>query len=217
MSVGIGDLRYKGLMEHLSSNQVALIGTAALLIGGFFGWLGRGLGFVLHRWWTDSPKQERATYLNTVADLATKLRAHGMTLDEVRKLEEVVQNPSVQSSPAAMHVFEQVSADADSTEPVRFHSNMAMKMRTGAAYDVAEAKLNQALMDLRLLIGEQEWECVETAQEHWKAYRRALEDWALREWDGGTGATLAMAFVGLSETDRRADEIRSQVKERAAR
>ena len=204
-------------MEHFSSNQVALIGTASLLIGGFIGWLGRGAGFVLKRWWTGSPKQERATYLNTVADLGAKLRAHGMTMAEVQKLEEVVQNPSIQSSSAANQVVEQLSADADEAEPEAFQSNMAMKMRTGAAYEVAEAKLNQALMDLRLLVGELEWECVEKAQQYWQGYRRALEDWALREWDGGTGATLAMALIGMAETERRADEIRAQVKERAKR
>lgn len=204
-------------MGHLASNQVALLGTAALLVGGFIGWLGRGAGFVLKRWWTGSPKQERATYLNTVADLGAKLRAHGMTMDEVRKLEEVVQNPSVQSSSTANQVVEQLSADADDAEPEAFQSNMAMKMRTSAAYEVAEAKLNQALMDLRLLVGEHEWECIEKAQRHWRAYRSALEDWALREWDGGTGATLAMAFIGMAETERRADEIRAQVKERAGR
>jgi len=204
-------------MEHLTSNQVALIGTAALLIGGFIGWLGRGAGFVLKRWLTGSPKQERATYLNTVADLGAKLRAHGMTMDEVQKLEDAVQNPSVQSSSTANQVVKQLSAEADDAEPEAFQSNMAMKMRTDAAYEVAEAKLKQALMDLRLLVGEHEWVCVETAQGHWQAYRRALEDWALREWDGGTGATLAMQLIGMAETERRADEIRAQVKERADR
>lgn len=204
-------------MDHLSSNQAALIGTAALLVGGFIGWLGRGAGFVIKRWWTGSPKQDHATYLNTVADLGAKLRVHGMTMDEVRKLEQVVQNPSVQSSSTANEVVEQLAADADDAEPEAFQSNMAMKMRTGAAYEVAEAKLNQALMDLRLLVGEHEWECVEEAQGHWQAYRRGLENWALREWDGGTGATLAMAFVGMAETERRADEIRAQVRDRADR
>ncbi|MCL6740577.1 hypothetical protein LZ518_05455 [Sphingomonas sp. RB56-2] len=204
-------------MEDLTANQVALISTAALLFGGFLGWLGRGAGFVLKRLLTGSPKQERATYLNTVADLGAKLRAHGMTIQEVRKLEDAVQNPSLESSSTANQVVEQLSAEADDSEPEAFQSNMAMKMRTSAAYEVAEAKLNQALMDLRLLVGEHEWECVEAAQGHWQAYRGALEDWALREWDGGTGATLAMQLVGMAETERRADEIAAQVKERASR
>jgi hypothetical protein len=102
-------------------------------------------------------------------------------------------------------------------EPEVFHSNLAMKARTGAAYSVAEAKLDQALMDLHLLVGDKEWACTERAQEHWRAYRSALEDSALCEYEGGTHATLAMALVGLAETERRTEEILAQVKDRAAR
>jgi uncharacterized protein YecT (DUF1311 family) len=194
---------------------VTLLIAVAGIAGAFIVWLGKGGTFLLTRWWTGSPKQERATYLNSVVDLGAKLRAHGMTLEEVRKLEEVVQNPSVQDSKAASQVTEDILGD--SSEPEAFQSNMAMKMRAGAAYEVAEAKLEQALMDFRLLIDEHEWEHIEKAQEHWRAYRACLEDAALREYAGGTHATLAMSLVGMAETERRADEIRAQVKERTER
>jgi uncharacterized protein YecT (DUF1311 family) len=204
-------------MDNLTAQQVTLLIAASGIVGGFIGWLGKGVTFLLTRWWTGSPKQERATYLNSVADLAGKLRANGMTWDEVRQFEAVVQNPSVQSSLAATQVVEQLSADADAIEPEAFQNNVAMKMRMSAAYEVANAKLNQALMDLRLLMGGAEWEQMEEAQKHWKAYRDGLECSALHEYEGGTNATLAMAFVGMAETERRADEIRAQVKERARR
>lgn len=58
---------------------------------------------------------------------------------------------------------------------------------------------------------------MEKAQEHWQAYRSCLEGAALMEYEGGTHATLAMAFVGMAETERRADEVRAQVKDRAGR
>ncbi|HZC38182.1 MAG TPA: lysozyme inhibitor LprI family protein [Sphingomicrobium sp.] len=204
-------------MEHLTANQITLLLAAVGLVSGSIGWLGRGLSFLLVRWWTGTPKQEQATYLNTVADLGAKLRSHGMSIDEVRQLSDAVQNPSIESSAAANTVVEQLSADADASEPDAFQTNAAMKMRTSAAYEVAEAELNQALMDLRLLVGEHEWECVQKAQEHWRAYRRALEEWTLRQWEGGTGAGLAAGLVGMAETERRADEIRAQVEQRASR
>lgn len=68
-----------------------------------------------------------------------------------------------------------------------------------------------------LLIGEHEFELLAAAQEKWRDYRRAIEDCALREFEGGTHATLAMALAGLSETERRTDEIKAQVAERGAR
>ena len=207
---------YTVRMDDLTANQVALIGTAALFVGGFLGWIGRGVGFVLSRWWTGSKKQDHAAYLNSVADLAAKMRANGMTIDEVRQFEETMQNPSVAASQGASGVVEQFAADEDH-EPMAFQSNVAMKARAGTAYGVADAQLDQALMDLRLLIGEHEWEHIKKAQAHWREYRSALEDAALREYEGGTHATLAMTMVGLAETERRAAEIRAQVIERSAR
>lgn len=202
-------------MDNLTANQMALIGIAAGLMGGVLGWIGRGASFVLKRWFSGSKQQERAAYLNAVADLGAKMRSHGMTLDEVRRLESMMQAPSIAGSNAVTGVVEQLAADQD--EPEAFQSNAAMKMRTGAAYEVAEARLYQALMDLQLLMDEREWECIEKAQKHWIAYRSALEDCALREYEGGTHATLALRLVGMAETERRADEIRAQVKNRAER
>lgn len=205
------------MVENLGANEVALIGTVALLAGGFLGWLGRGLGFVLTRWWTGSKKLDQAAYLNTVADFAAKMRANGMTIDDVRHFEEVMQNPSVAASRGVNNVVALIATEDEETEPSAFQSNPAMKARAGSAYDVAEAQLNQALIDLRLLIDEHEWEHIEAAQQHWRSYRSALEDAALREYEGGTHATLAMTMVGLAETERRAAEVRAQVEERSGR
>lgn len=54
-------------------------------------------------------------------------------------------------------MVEQLSEDADHAEPEVLQSNMTMKMRTSAAYDVAGAKLEEALIYLRLLMGEAKW------------------------------------------------------------
>jgi uncharacterized protein YecT (DUF1311 family) len=207
--------RYKCAMEHLSTNQVTLLIAAATLLGGVVGWFGKGVGFLLTRWWTRAPIHERADYLNSVADLAAKLRAHGMSMEDVRQLEEVVRSPSITSSPAASGFVVQLSDEAG--EPAAFQSNYAMKMRKGATYGVAEAKLHQALQDLKLLMGDSEWECIEKAQGHWEAYREALTEGARREYEGGTHAGLAAVLTAIAETERRADEIRAQVDERARR
>jgi uncharacterized protein YecT (DUF1311 family) len=202
-------------MEHLATNQVTLLVAAAGLIGGLIGWFGKGVGFLLARWLTGAPKHERAKYLNTVADLATKLHANGMTMEEVRRMEEMLQAPSITSSDAAIHVVEQLANDA--SEPTAFQSNNAMKTRTGAAYGVAQAKLHQALQDLKLLVGDGEWECIEKAQEHWAAYRDELAESARREYEGGTHAGLAAGLNAVAETQRRTDEIQAQIAERSRR
>ena len=202
-------------MLQLTAAEATLIVAAIGVAGGLVGWLGRGLTFVLWRWWTGAPRQEQAAYLNSLADLAAKLRASGMTLDDVHQLESIMRSPAVASSTAASEVVEALADDVEG--PSAFHSNVAMKARTGAAYRVAEAQLEQALMDLRLLLSDHEYEALEAAQERWREYRRALEDCALREFEGGTHATLALVLSGLSETERRTEEIRAQVAERKGR
>ena len=69
-------------------------------------------------------------------------------------------------------------------------------------------------MDMRLLLSDNEYEALEAAQERWSGYRRALEDCALREFEGGTNATLALMMAGLSETERRTKEISAQFARR---
>lgn len=201
-------------MVHLTATEVTLLVAGASLFGGLFAWLGRGLAFVLARWVKKSPKHEHAAYLNTVADLGAKMRANGMTIDEVRQLEKAIQNPSIASSGAAAQVVEELATDP---EPKVFQSNYAMKMRTGAAQNVAEAKLEQALRDLQLLMGEPEWDAIVRAQEHWQAYRGWLEESAAREFAGGTHAGLASSLASLAETERRMHEVLAQVNERAGR
>jgi uncharacterized protein YecT (DUF1311 family) len=200
-------------MDHLSAIQVTLLVTVVGLFGGLVGWFGKGLAFLLTRWWTGSPKQERATYLNTVADLGAKLRANGMTIEDVRSLEAVVQNPSIQNSVSAVQIVEQM---ADARESQAFQSNYAMKLRTSATLEVAKATLQQTLMEMQLIVGQRrEWQAIAQAQEHWEAYRDALMQAAALEYEGGTHAGLAAGLMGVAETERRASEIRAQVEERA--
>ncbi|TAJ89447.1 lysozyme inhibitor LprI family protein [Reyranella sp.] len=202
-------------MIQVTPAEATLIAAVIGLVSGLLGWLGRGLVFVLRRWWTGAPRQERAAYLNSVTDLAAKLRDNGMTLDDVHKFESIMHNPAVTSSTAANGVVEALAKDAEAPSP--FNSNVAMKARTSAAYTVAKAQLEQALMDLRLLLGDHEWQAFEVVQDRWREFRRALEDFALREFEGGTHATLALLMVGLSETERRTEEIKAQVAERKER
>uniref|UniRef100_UPI002608DA8C lysozyme inhibitor LprI family protein n=1 Tax=uncultured Sphingomonas sp. TaxID=158754 RepID=UPI002608DA8C len=115
---------------------------------------------------------------------------------------------------AATEVVDALSHEAAELEA--FHSNYAMKARTGAAYGVADAHLEQALMDLRLLLSESEEEAWQAAQDRWREYRTALEVCAALEFEGGTHASLAQMMAGLSETERRTLEIRAQIEERSS-
>jgi uncharacterized protein YecT (DUF1311 family) len=202
-------------MEIWNSIPQALQAALIAVVGGLIGWIGHGFSFVLTRWWTGSPKLDHASYLSTVADLGVKLRANGMTIEDVRQLEAIMRDPSISSSVSAQKVVEEIVESP--IEPDVFSSNFAMKARTGAAYSVSEAKLQQVILDLQLILEKSESEALELAQNHWREYRSALENCARLEYEGGTHAPLAGLFAGLTETERRADELRAQVAERSAR
>ena len=197
----------------MTTVPVSLLVAGVGLVGVVLGWFVHGLGFLLKRKLTGTPKSERAAYLNNVTDLAAKLRASGMTINDVHAFEAVLRNPAIASSEAASNVIDEGGV---SDEPDAFHSNFAMKSRARAAYDVAEAQLGEALMDLRLLSGGND-EALDEVQERWLAYRTALENREMAKYHGGTHATLALALAGLAETERRTEEVRAEVVERAAR
>jgi len=190
---------------------LALVAAGA----GFLGWLGRGATFMLGRWVVGSPKTERASYFNTVADLAAKLRANGMSVEDLTALESAIRSPTIPTTSSSSGALEQL---ADDHEPRAFQSTAAMRGRAHAAYEVAEARLGQALMDLQILLDEgDELTSLQAAQTAWLEYRNALEARAMAEFGGGTGGPLAAIITGISETDRRAAELRAEVRERAVR
>ena len=200
-------------MNNVTTIPIPLLVAGVGLAGIALGWFVNGLGFLLKRKLTGTPKSERAAYLNTVTDLAAKLRASGMTIEEVHAFEAVLRNPAVASSEAASGVIDTVDLHDG---PRAFDTNFAMKARARAAYDVAEAQLNQALTDLRLLSGGDDPK-LDEVQDRWTAYRTALENRELAKYQGGSHATLALALAGLAETERRTEEVRTEVAERSAR
>jgi uncharacterized protein YecT (DUF1311 family) len=208
-----------GDMDFLSGIPTPIAVLCLAAVFGAIGWVARGIGFIAGRWVTRSPTKERADYLHTVTDLGLKLRQGGMTIEEVRALEAVIGDCSVSSSSTAKKVVEEIAEDvaSETSHPEEFYPNIVMKARAGAAYEVAQARLQQVLLDVQILLSEKENAAFDVAQSHWVEYREALENCALLEYEGGTHATLAMVFAGMNETERRTEEIQRQILERSSR
>jgi uncharacterized protein YecT (DUF1311 family) len=183
-------------------------------LGGLVAYFGRGLAFLLQRRLTAAARREQAASLNSVATFS---ESEGERCDHGgrARLEVVLRNPTFGSGPVATQAAVNMAHDAD--EPVAYQRNFARKTRVGAAYEVAEAQLMRALMDLKLLISDKVARALYAAQRKWAEYRRLLEFSAALEFEGGTHAPLAASLTGLSETERRNAEIRAQVKDRSAR
>ena len=180
------------------------VGFAAALIG----WFGRGLAFLIKRWFVGDKHRERLEYISQLADLKIKLRESGLNVEEVEEVAQLLKNPKSKASDKARAVVNEMKEDFQKFDP--FDSNVAMKGRAGASYEVANAQLEQALVDLRLVVGE-DWPFIERTHEAWLVYRKSLEEWAYQQFEGGTHAPLSMTMAGLSETERRTAEIREEV------
>ncbi len=86
-----------------------------------------------------------------------------------------------------------------------------MKMRADAALDVANAKLDQAIVDLRFLLRSDEEAKLADTQVSWAAYRDASSSYARQQFDGGTHAPLTAALTAVAETERRTAEIEAEI------
>jgi len=201
------------MLTGFSETQLKLLIVGIGLVAALFGWFGRGVSFLLGRWTTGAGKREEVTYLTSVADLAGKLRTSGMTLTEIADFEKLFRTPALRASPASTSLL--IGTDQD--EPDAFSNTVAMGARAAAASDVAEAQLQQALLDLTLLTHEAEREHLDAAYNTWVEYRGALKAAAGAEYAGGTFAPIAGTLAGMAETERKTAEVKLVVKERSAR
>lgn len=185
------------------------------------GFFGRGLAFMAKRAVSGSKRQEDATYMASIVEIGAKLKQSGMTTNDVQQVLDIVRTPSILSSEAAVEAVTGSGVVEEATpqlpQPAAFDSNFAIKTRTSAAIEVADAELSQALTDLELLVSDAEWKAMEIAQARWREYRAATTDYAYSEYEGGTHAGLAAGLAALAETERRATQIRADVEERSRR
>jgi hypothetical protein len=195
-------------MEILSQPLAMLIIAAIAMISG-------GVGFLAKRWLSQTGKHETVAYLNSVMDLAGKLRAADLTIDDVRNLEAVLGSPK--RSAKTCDTNPPSDGQAPTLEHEAFQSTLAMRARAIAALGVADAKIGQAIMDLQLLMSDREFEVLKSAQKHWKLYRSELGNLGLLQYEGGTGAPLGLVVAELVEAERRVIELQADLKLRLSR
>lgn len=201
------------MFENWSDSQVKIFVGSIALIGIILGWFGRSIGFMLSRLITGAQKQEAATYFNSLADLATKLKAGGMSVSDVKKLEDDLRSRPLSDSSEVANLI----TEADTDEIESFTSTYAMRMRTNARYDVSDANLNKTFLDLCLVLDESEEAAYEDMQDKWKEYRLALMEAAGAQYGSGTLGPIVGALSGLAETERRTAELQEIINQRVKR
>lgn len=197
-------------MWNLTDSQAVIVAAGFTLLGGLIAWFGRGIAFVLQRKVTDAKAKEQVTYYRDVVDLSGRLAAAGMTIDDAKQFEALLRAPAANHGEAAKKAIDIL------LEPAAFDSSFAMRLRADAANEVARSKLQQVLTDLNLMLDDRERDALDAAQKAWQAYIESLSERSFIQFEGGSNATLAMMITGLTETERRIEELRAEVHERAA-
>ncbi len=164
-------------LSDLSANELTIVEAIG---SGLLGAVLASLGFLAKRWLTGAKTQEKATLYGALADLLAKLREHGFSLDHVRELESYfagkIKTVGAHSELAGLEALRaEPPGEPDQLEggrePDQYWTQYAMNVRAGAAFETADARLREALVELGTLISEDEERALEKVQRAWRLYR----------------------------------------------
>ncbi len=198
-------------MFSLTMPEATVIAAVIAIFAGLVSQSLKGVGYLIERRVTGAGQDEQLERGLKIAQLLAIMGGQGASAHDVRQMGVLLRRPEIMASTANNDIVSHAGKDA---EPAQYGDNHAMKARAGAAYEVAQAQLGQALGDLALLLRPDESARLEAVQGCWMAYRDALAEMARQEFDGGTHAGLAGVMTALAETERRTVEVRDMVAER---
>jgi uncharacterized protein YecT (DUF1311 family) len=172
-----------------ASHLGMLLGGAAVTAAGFF----------LKRLLSGAATQERITRYAGLADIASKMKAHGLSKNDVLAVEQFIRGKEREAEIAAEDEPVPEQIDESRNEPAGYWTQTAMNQRAAAAYRVADAQLRQVLLELEHYCGDEFYR----AQKAWEEFRDRQVEFARSEWDGGSIAPLIAAVEAETLTRQR--------------
>lgn len=155
------------------------------------------IGFLSKRWATGARRQERAGLYATLADLSGKMKAAGISLDDLDAIEAQLR-AKVRQADAAISATE---------EPDRYWSQVEMNGRAFSALQVAEAKMGVELVDLSGRLDDRQQHELDDAQAAWLEYRDRHSSFVAGEYEGGSILPLVHASESTLLTNERTAQV----------
>lgn len=180
-------------------------------IGALFVALLGGVGYLGKRWLSRSRRHETTALYSNVADLMTRLRAEGLSLQDVQEFEAQIRTRVRQVK--ATPIPRTHESRAEEPEPDTYWTTHSMVDRATASLGVREAELEAVLAELRSLLPDARGALLENSQEAWCAYRTAEAHLAASEFEGGTIMPIIRASEAESMTEERIKRVRAMVAE----
>lgn len=166
----------------------ALIGLAGIIVG----LLLRGIGSWLWHLATKGPTKDRAALIGTMADAIAKMRASGISQDDLDQFERYLKGKAEPSAVIAQPTSDtevdtkSISYFEGGMEPFEPNTQMAMNLLAQAKAIDVEAQIHRRLDRLKEVAGEDQVEMVDAAQAAWEAYRDAQARVATEPFAGGS-------------------------------
>ena len=171
-----------------------------------------GVGWLIKRLITGERRREAASELTAVVDLLHKLKTSGMTMEEAKRLAAQFGRGDAPSPISQQDVID-AKDDVDEL-PNQYGTTMAMKMRLGAQLDSVSAQLEQALVDLELLLDEDEGKLLGKSQSNWAAYARSEAKLFSSTMSGGTMEGVLFLAEMIEQSEARIEAIKKQTRQR---
>lgn len=199
-------------IQGLTETDVSfLLGLLTLLAG--------AVGYFANRILTGAGALERATHLNMLAELKSKMAASGLSVQDIQEFENELKRGDDATATAVISAIspnEEVAEDPDDL-PQQYWTTAAMNARVSAQLRSLDAQLDETLTDLGTLLCEREVEALERAQRAWKAFRKRDMTFAASEYYGGSMATLVAIAHGAALTQERIKTLQAALADRKER
>lgn len=166
-----------------------------------------GAGFLIKRSLTSAPARERTSLYNEVTDLMLKMRAAGVSLEDVQNFEVGLRSKvrAAEGRPSA------------GSETGQYWTQAEMNRRAYASREVAEAELAAVMAELAGFLSDEQRSLMDRAHELWLEYRAAEAELAASDYEGGSMQPLVRATELASLAQDRLSRLRAAVEERRAR
>lgn len=166
----------------------ALIGLAGIVVG----LLLRGVGSWLWHLATKGPTKDRAALIGTMTDTIAKMKASGISQDDLGQFERYLKGKAEPNSVIAQPNSDtrvdtkSISYFEQGMEPFEPNTQMAMNLLAQAKAIDVESQIHWRLDRLKEIAGEDQVEMIDAAQAAWEAYRDAQARVATEPFAGGS-------------------------------
>jgi len=173
------------------------------------------LGFLARRWITGAGRREKIDSFAGVADIVATMKQHAMTKDEVQDMAIFLatKQRDLPNSPRETESSERPDDMLLGGEFPSHLTQLAMNQRAGAAAIVADAQLDQALLELEHFA---DAEGLASVQRAWKAFRKRQVQFAGDQFDGSMVPSIRSHEYEALTLERLA-WVKAELKQRSSR